>query len=80
MVTLYKDYLNVEQLIKMELNDRQIKAIEFVKKHSKITNKEYQELNTTSERTASRDLKGLVKKNILKHSEIKGAGSFYFLV
>jgi hypothetical protein len=32
-----------------------------------------------SERTALRDLNGLIENNILKNSEIKGAGSFYFL-
>ncbi len=80
LVTLYKDYLNSEQLKKMGLNDRQINAIVFVKKYSRITNKEYQELNHTSERTATRDLYGLIENNILKNSKVKGAGSFYFLV
>ena len=45
----------------------------------RITNKEYQELNNTSERTASRELTGLIEKAILRNSEVKGAGSFYFL-
>lgn len=35
--------------------------------------------NSTSERTATRDLTNLVKKQILKSSEIKGAGSFFYL-
>ena len=79
LVTLYKDYLNEEQLKNLGLNERQIKAVEFVKANGKITNKEYQKLNTTSERTASRDLFGLIEKNILRNSKVKGAGSFYFL-
>jgi len=79
LVTLYKDYLNEEQLKNLGLNERQIKAVEFVKANGKITNKEYQKLNTTSERTASRDLFGLIEKNILRNSKAKGAGSFYFL-
>ncbi len=78
IITLFKDNLTSEQLSKLGLNDRQVKAVLFVKENGRITNKEYQELNKTSERTASRDLNGLIEKNILRNSEVKGAGSFYF--
>ena len=44
----------------MGLNERQIKAVMYVKEKWKITNKEYQEINNTSERTATRDLSNLV--------------------
>ena len=79
IITLFKDNITPEQLTKLGLNNRQIKAVLFVKENGKITNKEYQKLNNTSERTASRDLNGLIEKDILRNSEIKGAGSFYFL-
>ena len=78
IITLFKDNLTSEQLSKIGLNDRKLKAVLFVKENGRITNKEYQELNKTSERTASRDLNGLIEKNILRNSEVKGAGSFYF--
>jgi len=74
LVTLNKDHLNEEQIRKLGLNERQIKAVAFIKVNGKITNKEYQKLNTTSERTASRDLFGLIEKNILRNSKVKGAG------
>ena len=80
IITLFKDNFTPEQLSKLGLNDRQVKAVLFVKENGKITNKEYQELNSTSERTASRDLIGLIEKAILKNSEVKGAGSFYFFL
>jgi ATP-dependent DNA helicase RecG len=80
MITLFKDNITPGQLAKLGLNDRQVKAVLFVKEKGRITNREYQELNTTSERTASRDLNGLIEKNIFRNSEVKGAGSFYFLV
>ncbi|MBI2271037.1 MAG: putative DNA binding domain-containing protein [Bacteroidetes bacterium] len=80
LVTLFKDNLNQDQLIKLGLNDRQLKAVLFVKKKGRITNKEYQTLNETTERTASRDLSDLVEKQLLKSSGIKGAGAFYYLV
>ena len=79
IVSLFKDNFTSEQLTKVGLNVRQIKAVLFVKEKGRITNKEYQVLNNTSERTALRDLNGLIENNILKNSEIKGAGSFYFL-
>jgi ATP-dependent DNA helicase RecG len=80
IITLFKDNLTPEQLAKLGLNDRQVKAVLFVKEKGRITNKEYQEINSTSERTASRDLNGLVEKDILRNSEVRGAGSIYFLV
>ena len=79
IITLFKDNISPEQLTKLGLNNRQIKAVIFVKDKGKITNREYQELNSTSERTASRDLNALIEKNILRSSEVKGAGSSYFL-
>ncbi|MBI4646734.1 MAG: putative DNA binding domain-containing protein [Bacteroidia bacterium] len=80
IVTLFKDNLNIEQLTKFRLNERQIKAVMFVKEKGKITNSEYQTLNETTERTASRDLSDLVEKQLFKSSGVKGAGAFYFLV
>lgn len=80
IITLFKDSLTEEQLIKLGLNDRQLRAIFFVKEKGKITNSEYQTLNETTERTASRDLSVLVDKHIFKSSGIKGAGTFYILV
>jgi len=79
LVTLFKDNLTEEQLTKLGLNDRQFKAVNFVKEKGKITNKEYQELNDCSRNTASNDLGDLVHKNILVGSDVKGAGAFYQL-
>jgi len=79
IVTLFKNTLTEEQLTKLGLNSRQVKAVLYVKEKSKITNKEYQQLNDCSRNTASNDLAGLVKKDILKTSKIKGAGAFYQL-
>ena len=65
MVTLFKDNLTEEQLVKLGQNNRQINAVIYVKEKGRITNSEYQKLNETSERTASRDLEELYKLNIL---------------
>jgi ATP-dependent DNA helicase RecG len=78
-ITLFKDNITPEKLTKLGLNLRQIKAVLILKERSIITNKEYQEFNETTERTASRDLSDLVEKGIIKSSGVKGAGSFYSL-
>ncbi|MCO5268589.1 MAG: putative DNA binding domain-containing protein [Brumimicrobium sp.] len=79
LVTLFKNNLTDEQLLRLGLNDRQIKAVGYVKEKGKITNKEYQTLNSISERTASRELSQLADKQVLKSSETKGAGSYFYL-
>lgn len=78
-ITLFKNSLTQEQLIKKGLNDRQIKAVSFVKEKGKITNKDYQEIFSVARMTATRDLTELVEKGILKSSDTKGAGSYYEL-
>jgi ATP-dependent DNA helicase RecG len=48
------------------LNKRQKKAIDYIKENGKITRLEYEQLFKVPKRTAVRDLKGLLKKKILK--------------
>ena len=77
LVSIFKDKYTLEQLRKLGLNDRQLKAVEFVKQNGRITNKDYQELNAVSKKTASRDLAELVELELLNSSGIAGAGSYY---
>ena len=65
IVTMKKNIYTEDYLKKLGLNERQKKAIEFLKEHKKITSKEYMEINKVSERTARNDITNLVKKNIL---------------
>ena len=49
------------------LNERQQKALVFLKDYGKITNKDYKKLNQNiSDKTAFRDLEDMVKKGLLK--------------
>ena len=64
-VVFRKDLFNVEDLRAIGLNERQINAVMYVKEKGKITNKEYQEINKTSERTALRDLKALLEQGLI---------------
>lgn len=59
------------------LNERQIRAVFYVKENGKITNRIYQTLNDCSRNTASKELMGLVGKVLLKSSGQKGAGAYY---
>lgn len=76
-VIFRKDIYNKEELSKLGLNERQIKAVLYVKENGRITNKEYQGINEASERTSSRELSKLIKTNILEQGGSFGAGSFY---
>ncbi|NDW13830.1 transcriptional regulator [Bacteroides sp. 214] len=66
LVTLFKNNLTEEQLVKLGLNARQVKAVSYVKEKGRITNSDYQTLNEISDRTSSRDLEDLVAKGVLK--------------
>lgn len=78
-VTIFKNRLNDNFIKNLNLTERQIKALEFLKENHKITNKDYQEINNCSRNTASNDLIEMVDKGIFKPSGNKGAGAFYSL-
>jgi ATP-dependent DNA helicase RecG len=79
-VLFYKDIFNEEELRKRGLNERQIKAVKYVKEKGKITNREYQEISKISERTATRDLLDLVVKKIFVQVGSTGKGTNYILM
>lgn len=78
-VCFYKDVYTEEKLKKMGLNERQIKAVIYVKEKGRITNRDYQELNKCSRNTVTNDLRKLIQKGIIKESGKKGAGAFYVI-
>lgn len=78
--TVVAPVFDKKTLLKLGLNDRQLKAVEFVTEFGKITNTIYQEINSVARNTASRDLRVLIVKNIFKQTGKKGAGSEYILI
>jgi ATP-dependent DNA helicase RecG len=48
----------------LDLNERQKKAVEFIKIEKKITRTEYERMSGISERTANRELSDLVKLGV----------------
>jgi ATP-dependent DNA helicase RecG len=79
IVRLFKDRFTEEQLKQLGLNNRQIKAVLYVKEKGKITNKEYQEINSVAKPTATRDLAELIDIYKIFHNSGFGAGSIYEL-
>lgn len=79
-VTFYKNKLASLDLSSLDLNERQIKAVEYLKENGKITNKEYQKINDISKPTATRDLSELVKLKIINKIGKRGEGTYYILI
>jgi len=65
VTTVWRDWLTAEVLAASRLNDRQRKAVSFLKVHRRITNADYQELTGASESTALRDLNALRKLGVI---------------
>jgi ATP-dependent DNA helicase RecG len=64
-VVTFRKYTITDEILN-ELNERQQKAIKYLLKHKKITNREYREINLDiSDRTALNDLNELVQKNVI---------------
>lgn len=76
-VWFYKDIYTEEKLREFGLNERQIKAVMYVKEKGKITNKEYQRLCGVRERSATIELGGLVSKGIFDKHGTTGRGTYY---
>jgi ATP-dependent DNA helicase RecG len=76
---LARDIFTEDVLSKLGLNERQLKAVKYVKKNGRINNKEYRTVCNTSERTATRDLSQLVTKRLFKVIGSTGKGTEYIL-
>lgn len=70
-VVVFKLPPTIEDLQKLGLNERQIKAVVYVKEKGKITNKEYREMTDLSDEGARIDLNMLVEVGIFR---LKGSG------
>jgi ATP-dependent DNA helicase RecG len=78
-VYLYKDVYTEETLRKMGLNERQVRAVLYVKAKGRSSSKEYQELTQVSRQMASIDLSELVKRGVFNRLGKAGRGSTYEL-
>lgn len=78
-VIFYKTKWNEKTLKQLGLNERQMKAVMYVKKNGKITNREYREINNISNEGARIDLNMMIKKDILIQKG-KGRSVQYVLI
>jgi len=77
-VRFYQDKWNEENLKRLGLKERQIKAVIYVKEKGKITNKKYRELTGLSDEGARIDLIELSKRNLIQPIG-KGRSAHYIL-
>lgn len=78
-VEFNKNIYNKEHLTNLGFNERQVKAVLYVKEYGFITNSIYQKINGTKQTLSSEELRQLVEKGILKPSGLKGRGAKYVL-
>lgn len=79
VVTIWRDWLTEEVIVKLGLNERQMQVITYLKINGVITNADLQKLVGCPQRTASRDLSDLNQKGVIE-LEGKGRGARYRLV
>lgn len=79
LVTLFKNKYNANQLQKLGLNDRQVKAVLYVVENGNITNSKYQDINAVAKTLATEELKELIGRELIKQAGSKGRGSKYEL-
>lgn len=77
--TIWRDPLTASVLSRLDLNERQKKAIGYVRVNRRITNSQYRQLTGAIKKTASRDLDDLVTKQVFARSGRTGRGTSYGL-
>lgn len=78
-VVFLKDIYTPDYLRKLNINDRQIKALLHIKEHGDINNSSYQQINNIGKTIATDELRDLINKNLIQQSGTKGRGSKYEL-
>lgn len=68
-----------EQLAAMGCNERQQKAMAYLRTKKTLSNAIYQQINNTSKATATRDLQTLICLKLIRSTGRKGAGANYTL-
>ena len=78
-ITLWRDWLTPEVLAGYNLNDRQMKVINYLKMHERITNSLYQIEFSVSKRTASLAFAELAAIGLIEKAGSTGKGVYYQL-
>jgi ATP-dependent DNA helicase RecG len=78
-ITFLKEIFTMEYLQTLNLNERQIKGVLYVKEKGSIKNAEYQEINSIGRTVATEELQDLVYKRMLKNVGTTGRSAKYVL-
>lgn len=78
-ITFLKDTITEEYLKTQNINERQIRALLYIKKYGQITNKIYQTINSISKPSATLDLRDLLNRNFISRTGTTGRGTFYII-
>jgi ATP-dependent DNA helicase RecG len=78
-VTFQKDIYTEEYLRGLDLNERQVKAVLYVKQNHSITNAEYQKLNNLGKSVSTTELQDLIDKKMVEKIGTTGRGTKYIL-
>ena len=76
---IWKDIYTDSYLSKLGLNERQKKAVKYIKEKGRIANEEYQKLNEVKRRLASYELTILTQKGVIERIGKVGRGTYYLL-
>lgn len=79
MVTLLKDIYTEVHLRTLDINERQIRAILFIKEHGSITNTAYQKLNNLGKTVSTTELIDLSEKQLIEKVGTTSRGTRYVL-
>ena len=79
VTTVWRDWLTGSVLDRLNLNERQLKALAHLKSHRRITNREYQQFTGVSESTALRDLGGMEAKGVIQRMGATGRNAYYVI-
>lgn len=72
----FEEEIEKQKLHKLDLNDRQKKAIEYIKAYGKITKGKYMQINKISHKTAYEELSDLLGKSVIERQG-KGRATAY---
>jgi ATP-dependent DNA helicase RecG len=78
-VTFMKDIYTREYLQTLNLKERQIKGVLYVKDKGSIKNAEYQEINKVGRTVATEELQDLVRRRVLRNVGTTGRSANYIL-
>ena len=78
-LTFLKDIYTEEYLQRLNLSERLVKAVMYVKDNGSVTNSKYQKIMEVSKATATRDLQELEAKGIFINKGTKGSSARYEL-